>query len=228
MSAAAWLERRRRLDSLLRLQAAVMIGDSGQREAVRLLAESLADPEPELRELAAAALSEFGGDALLALPELINALQDDSPVVRRRAVRAIGFIGPAAAEGALAALIAATEDLDDSVSLQAMATLGEFGAVAAPAIPALMSAVWTGDVRRRAVSGVTLTRIGGPAVPSLIQSLSHPAAEVRAKAAHLLGQIGPAAFEARPALEALLLDGDESARKEAALALSQIDSAPAA
>jgi HEAT repeat protein len=221
-SAADWLARRRRLDSLLRLQAAVMMGDPGQVEAVRMLAEALGDSEVDVRELAAAALSDFGPDTQVALPELIKAVQDESPIVRRRALRAIGAIGVSAADDALPCLIAATEDIDDSVALQAVAALGELGPPAAPAVPALMSVVWTGDVRRRAIAGVALTRIGDAAVPSLIQSLSHPAAEVRVKVAHLLGQIGPAAVEARSALQTLAADKDEAVRNEAAAALRQI------
>ena len=57
-----------------------------------------------------------------------------------------------------------------------MATIGDLGPAAAPAIPALMSAIWTGDVRRRAVAGASMMRVGEAAVPSLIQSLGHPAA----------------------------------------------------
>lgn len=218
-----WLARRRRLDSLLRLQAAVMTGDPGQHEAVRVLAEALADPEAEVRELAAAGLAEFGPDAQIALPELIKAVQDENPVVRRRALRAIGFIGATAADDALPCLIAATEDDDEGVSMQAIATIGELGPAAAPAVPALMSAIWTGDVRRRAVAGVSLTSIGAAAVPSLMQSLSHPAGEVRAKAAHLLGRLGPAAAEARAALQGLLNDRDDATRAEAQAALKSIE-----
>lgn len=218
-----WLARRRRLDSLLRLQAAVMMGDPGQLEAVRLLAEALGDPDPHIRELAAAALSEFGPDAQLALPELIQACQDESLVVRRRAVRAIGFIGPVAADDALPMLLMATEDDEASVSLQALATLGDFGPAAAPAVPALVSALWTGDVRRRAVAGVALNRVGPAAVPSLVSSLSHPSSEVRAKVAHILGTFGLAAREACAHLRELLADRDEHVRERAAAALSMID-----
>lgn len=221
-SATDWIARRRRLDSMLRLQAAVMVGDPGQIETVRLLADALDDPEVEIREIAAAALSEFGPEARVALPELIRAVQDESPIVRRRALRAIALIGPAAAEDSLSNLIAATEDVDESVALQAVATLGEFGPPAAPAVPALVAVVWTGDVRRRAVAGVALTRVGEAAVPSLIQSLTHPAAEVRGKVAHLLGKIGPAAAEARPALQALESDRDPAVRAQAAAALEAI------
>lgn len=221
-SAVDWLARRRRLDSLLRLQAAVMIGDPGLVEAVRLLAEALGDSDTDIRELAAAALSEFGPEGQAALPELIQACSDESAVVRRRAIRAIGYIGPVASEDALPTLLAATEDEDDGVALQAIATLGELAAGAAAAVPALVSAIWTGDVRRRAVAGVALTRIGGAAVPALVQSLTHPSSEVRAKSAHLLGKIGPAAMEARSALLSLLHDRDDSVRARAEEALKAI------
>src|SRR5262245_57493638 len=219
-----WLARRRRLDSLLRLQAAVMIGDPSQTEAVRVLAEALGDPETDVRELAAAGLSEFGPEAQIALPELIKAIQDESAVVRRRALRAIGLIGPTSADDALPSLIAATEDDDESVAMQAVSTIGDLGPAAAPAIPALMSAIWTGDVRRRAVAGAAVTHIGEAAVASLMQSLEHPAPEVRSKVAHLLAQIGPAAAEARPALQNLLNDRDDAVRAEAAAALKAIES----
>src|SRR5579871_4210042 len=205
-SAADWLVRRRRLDSLLRLQAAVMVGDPGEPEAIRILAEALSDAEPEVRELASAALAEFGADAAVALPELIRAVADENPVVRRRSIRAIGVIGPKAGEEALSIVTAATDELDDSVALQAIATLAEFGPLAAPAIPALMSAIWTGDVRRRAIAGASLMRMGEAAVPFLIQSLSHPAPEVRSKCAHLLGSLGPVAREAQSALQLILND----------------------
>jgi HEAT repeat protein len=219
---ADWLARRRRLESLLRLQAAVISGDSAQHEAVRMLADSLADPEAEIRELAAAALSEFGAEAQIALPELIQATTDESPIVRRRAIRAIGFIGPIAADDALPAVIAASEDPDEGVTLQAVATMGEFGPLAITGVPAMLAAMWTGDGRKRAIAGVSLHRVGAAAIPSLMQTLTHPSAGVRIKVANVLGKMGPSAAEARPSLEPLLNDPDQSVREAATEALKQI------
>ena len=59
-----------------------------------------------------------------------------------------------------------------------------------------------------------LARIGEAAVPSLIQALARPSPEVRAKAAQVLGKIGPIA-ELRPALEPLLEDRDDGVRDAA-------------
>jgi HEAT repeat protein len=225
-SSSDWLTRRRRLDSLLRLQAAVMAGDPALHEAVRLLADALSDPEDEVREMAAAALAEFGAEAQIALPELIQATTDSSAIVRRRAIRAIGIVGPIAADDALPILIAASEDHDDGVALQAVATIGEFGPLAVTAVPTILSALWTGDVRRRAVAGVALQRVGESAIPSLVQTLVHPSPDVRAKVAHVLGKFGPAAAEAKPHLEPLLHDADDSVRAAATEALQAIAPAP--
>lgn len=219
-----WLLRRRRLDSILRLQAAVLAGDPAQREAVQLLAEALGDPEVEVREVAAGAIADFGHEARRAMPELIRATQDESPIVRRRAIRAVGIIADPeeAVDGALPAVIAATEDEDQGVALEALATLGTFGPLAETALPALLAALWTGDARRRALAGVSLVRLGAAAVPALIQALAHPAPEVRAKAATVLGKLGPPAADAKFNLEQLLTDRDESTRAAAAEALKLI------
>jgi HEAT repeat protein len=214
LTPADWIARRRRLDSLLRLQALAFGDDSGMQEAVRTFADSLSDPEVEVRELAAAGLSEFGPGAQIALPELIRAMQDESAKVRRRAIRAIGEIGPAAADDALASLIAATEDEDESVAMQAAASIGCLGDSAAPAVPALMAAIWSTEVRRRAIAGVALTRIGAAAIPALIESLRHPSRDVRIKVIHLLGSIGGHSHEARESLETLQSESDAEVRQE--------------
>jgi HEAT repeat protein len=219
-----WLLRRRRLESILRLQATASSGDSAHGDALQLLIESLDDSDNGIREVAAAALCDFGPDGGDAIPHLIRASQDDSEVVRRRAIRALGLVADPAesADEVVPALVAATEDSDPSVSMQALCTLAEFGPLAAPALPALMSAIWTGDVRRRALAGAALAHIGGAAVASLAQTLQHPSPDIRAKAAHVLGRIGQAAADAEPALQQLLADPDSGARAAAAEALRLI------
>jgi HEAT repeat protein len=219
-----WLTHRRRLDAILRLQAAVLAGDPTQNEAIQLLGEALGDPLADIREAAAGALAEIGRLARPALPEIVRATQDESPLVRRRSLRAVGMIADAeeVCDGVLETLIAATEDEDAGVALQALAELANLGPHAVSALPALVSAMWTGDVRRRAFAGVALARIGAAAVPSVIQLLSHPSADVRTKAAHVLGKIGPEAAAAASALTVALGDRDETARREAEMALGLI------
>lgn len=210
---ADWLLRRRRLDSILRLQAAAIAGDPAHQEAVRVLAEALGDPVPDVREIAVGALHEYGAEARPALGDLIRATQDESPVVRRRAVRAVADVADPNDPNVdvIPPLLAATEDPDSGVVAQAIASLGEFGPAASAAIPALMAALWTGDARRRALVGVALARIGPAAVPSVTQALTHPSPDVREKAAQVLAKIGPR-DEVRPALEPLLADPEPGVR----------------
>jgi len=50
----------------------------------------------------------------------------------------------------------------------------------------------------------SLVEIGKPAIPYLIKGLDHERGSVQYKCAKALGQLGPAAKSARPALEKLL------------------------
>jgi HEAT repeat protein len=68
----------------------------------------------------------------------------------------------------------------------------------------------------------SLGRIGAPAVPELIQTLTHPQAAQRLRAARVLARIGPDAKDAVPALIRTLEDSDMEVRKAAARALGQV------
>ena len=68
----------------------------------------------------------------------------------------------------------------------------------------------------------SLSRIGAPAVPALVDRLRHPVATQRAQAALILARIGPEAAAAVPALQQALQDLDPDVRKAAARALGQI------
>jgi HEAT repeats len=69
----------------------------------------------------------------------------------------------------------------------------------------------------------TLIRIGGPAVPALVNLLDGPDAGLRSEAVVALARIGPEAQPAVPRLIALVEnDPDEAVRKNAVRALGQI------
>ena len=65
-----------------------------------------------------------------------------------------------------------------------------------------------------------LATLGPPAVPRLIGALKYE--KLRGQVAYILGQIGPAAAPATPALAKLIADKDERVAREAALALARI------
>jgi HEAT repeat protein len=86
------------------------------------------------------------------------------------------------------------------------------------AVAALPIREW--GIRETAVDAIA--RIGEPAVPVLVQSLSDPDPGVRAQAARALARMGVAAKPAVPDLVKALHDSDEGVRIAAARALGQI------
>ena len=133
--------------------------------------------DPRYRRQAFAALADLGAAASPALPVLQRALTDRDPVVRTHAVRAIGHLGE----------------------------------VATPALPVLRQLLYfrrgprrqaQGDVRREAVIAVghlwPLTRSFLPDLIAVL--LKDSAAVVRAAAADVLGEVGPADADVLDAL----------------------------
>jgi chromosome segregation ATPase len=72
-----------------------------------------------------------------------------------------------------------------------------------------------------------LVASGAAVVPALIELLADERAAVRSWAASVLGQIGPAAQEATPALTALLIDRDAQVREASQRALNRLAEAKA-
>ncbi len=75
---------------------------------------------------------------------------------------------------------------------------------------------------RRGRAALLLGRCGRPAVPGLIRALSDPHGNVRLFAARSLGELGPDATAAIPALERLLEEDDQALRRAATDALAEI------
>lgn len=72
------------------------------------------------------------------------------------------------------------------------------------------------------VAADALSRIGKPAVPQLVQALSHPDPKIRRAATSVLARMGSEAKDAVPALVQLLDDEDASVRRSAAKTLGRI------
>ncbi len=156
----------------------------------------LGDAHEGVRAVAAAALGLL--HALDALPALAALKDDPSELVRQEVVRALGVIGGA-------------------------------GVRADPRRAGFAARVWTrgrrfGWVfgrRGRAAAAHQPDRVE-LAVATLRAALADPSSAVRVGAALALGQIGPAAAGATPALTGALRDADETVRCRAAEALGAI------
>jgi len=114
---------------------------------------------------AAYALKYAGMDGQAAVTELLAALKDDDPFVRRYVAAAIGETG-FGPERAIPALIAALDDPDADVRSQAAVALGKVGAGSITDLIGLLK----GDKREYAV--VALADIGVPAVRAVTVGLS--------------------------------------------------------
>jgi HEAT repeat protein len=149
------------------------------------------DNEPAQQE-AVGALSRLGQ---AAVPELIEALNDDDWQVRNQAAVALGAIGPEA-KAAVPALIDVLQDEDKYFRSQGALALGKIGREARAAVPALIEALEDHDEDVRREAAAALGRIGpeaSDAIAALVELLRDPRKPVRKQAIQALEGIDPKA-----------------------------------
>jgi HEAT repeat protein len=152
-----------------------------------------------------------GSDLQLELHALVGTLRGGEAAGRRRAAQALGECGPAARE-AVAPLIEALSDADYWVSEMAAVALRKITGAPNP----------ESDRRRR---GSREPGSPPPAVEKLLAAIQDPGSRWMAVVA--LGELGPAARDAVPALAEALEDRELSVRWDAAKALGKIGAAAA-
>lgn len=118
----------------------------------------------EKRIVAALAIPNFGEEAIIALPQLIqNLYYEINHEVRRSATIAIGFLGQDAHAAVPALLEVATNDNAIQVRRSAAETLGLIGDISA--IPVLASLLYTEDIGIRIESAISISKITGGDFP---------------------------------------------------------------
>lgn len=163
-----------------------------------------------------------------AIPMLVSAAVGGGPDAQLPAFGALAAIlaaHPYDAGPAVPMLLAALRRDRPDIPTIAAEILGRVGAAdhtLAARIAPVLAAEWAAGPARPL--SVALVRLGPPAVPVLIPLLSHADADIRCGAAGMLGDIGPAAAEAAPALAGLL--DDNRTRDAAEAALEQISQDP--
>ena len=166
--------------------------------------QGLVDANPLVRARTAEVLSDLGSRAKPAVPALVGALADPEEDVRHSAARALG--ATAAGEAiAVPALVRALNDPAGRVRGASAEALGEIGAVAQTAVPALVEKLKDPEVAVRVAAAKALWQLEHRAeavVPVLVQALEDPT--VRWHASFVLGEIGPEAAGAVPALVRVL------------------------
>jgi len=156
------------------------IGSFGEdaAPAVGELSAALTDTSPEVRSAAAWALGRVGPKAAQAAPAVARLLKDEQVHVRESATVALRGMGKGAAV-AVPDLIAALKDPAGTVRMSAALALGAMGAAASPAVPALIEVLDVPDQSQLTNEGVQVVR----------------------NVAYALGDIGPDARSAIPALQ---------------------------
>ncbi len=213
------------------LMCSIMVGfllgsmeANAAESSVSDLVKALKAGRESARVEAVVQLGRMGEEAAEAVPNLTKLLKDSSADLRARAAEALGKIGPAA-KSAVPELISLVTDPDKTVRREAIEAVHQIGPGPKVSIPLAVKVIEDAEpsVRMRALDA--LAERGEQAVPFLIEALENK--EARYWACLVLGEIGPEAKAAVPALTGLVGADDPQVRREATLALAGVGAASA-
>ncbi|HDZ20373.1 hypothetical protein LCGC14_0397630 [marine sediment metagenome] len=214
--------------------SALALGEMGPiaKDAIPHLIEKLTDPNVR-HDIAAEALGRMGPLADSALPALLKLLAGGKDIERAGAVLAIGRISRAPA-GLEVIADTLAHDKDPEVRLHAAIALAEIGPESIPdlaetVIPILEQAAQDEYALWRALGAFGLARLGrideGVGILTELLQGEDPAASSVSLAAELLGDLGPPARAAEPALVQATKRPDFRLQESARSALNHIRTA---
>jgi HEAT repeat protein len=204
------------------------LGSIGVEDAVRdgIVAELgrtlHTTPYSELREEAVQVLAGLGGSgsAAQAAAELIQALADDNPDVRRTAASGLGQLGQASPEILHALIVTHTDDRLWWVREEAANSLSQLGRASPDAVQAVITAFTDDDLDAPGATTPslgTLGKVGSGTVQPFIIALTDHNSDTREVAASGLGQLGQASPDVVQALIVALTDDDSRQVRRAAV-----------
>lgn len=184
------------------------------------------DKHFQVRAAAFGALAQLGKSSAQVLAALHRGLDDSEPLARLEAAKSLWALhqNPATFVPAL------TKILGTSERWQAAYALGEMGACASAAIPALARLLREERVprpfRTPPSAAFALGKIGSSAVPAVLLLLENSDARVRMNALMAFGFMGTAGRDAIPHLIRYLQDENLEVRHTTALTLAAIGAEP--
>ncbi len=208
------------------------------------VARSLPHPDEsiEVRVNAAIILGRLGINAKLSAPALASALRDENIAVHIAAIIGLENLLHSTSvkshekAGIVRILIKTMQDNQDSMRSLVISVLGKYKAQPELVVPVLISALNDSDASVRNRAALALAQVDSPASAKpdptvmtrcLIEGLHFKLAGPKVQSARALGSLGPAARKAIPDLKQALEDENGEVRSAAALAIQQIDPAPA-
>jgi HEAT repeat protein len=191
------------------------------------VAPMLRDPDRFVRASAVEILCRNSLMSSPDAPELVAALSDPDPEVRRRAATFLPYrLG---SRTVIPALVRAMTDPEPWVRLGAVRRLGSIGLPAEEALPALRRATEDPEDQIRRDAATAIRSIEAKAkdfrdeiFPRALSDLASPEADIRRNAAQTLGDFGLHSAPAVPALTRCLDDPDTRVRRAATWALAAI------
>ena len=204
-------------DTTERKAAADSLAASG-KAAVPELAAALESDSAPTRAAAAYALNEIGADAAAATPTLLEVIKDDDELVRALALSTLTQVG-LDNDILLNVLVAAVQNESGLVRDIAAESLVNIGGDAVPALGRVLKNDAADDFAKRAAARLIgdinqADEIGNDAIQSIIpiltETLDDGDSEVRIAAAKALGDFGPLADVAIPALSRSLRGDDDN------------------
>jgi HEAT repeat protein len=205
------------------------LGSAG-KPASAAIRELLKSDRQATRQAAALALAYIGDSSPEAAAILSASLGGRVDGTETQIIYALGKMGAAskAAVPALCLWLGPAVRLPHN-RLSVVSTLGQIGPDAAPAVPLLLPLLRGNDQQLRLATARALAKIDKKRLPEVVAALIDdlgvdPPGYFNSTAARALGEIGPDANDAVPALLSLLNHSYAMVRVEAARALHFIDS----
>jgi HEAT repeat protein len=210
----------------LRSQAAYALGAIGPASSDsldKLKSIAAADPDPEVRYTAVAAIAKIGPTNEAAARVVLQALKDSDSEVRYVAIQNLGefrqFYDLVA--GPLTDSLGASTDVNDA----ALKAFTKLGSAPPDAVRRIQAATKVKDYNDRIYAIEALGKIQPVAdetLPVLVECLSDSVWSVRREAAKVLGNFGEQASAGLPKIQKLLKDDDQQVRVAAAVAVWKI------
>jgi hypothetical protein len=191
-----------------------------QEARIKKILADMKSAEVDTRREAVLALAELGDRAKEGIPDLAQAVLDKDRSLRLAALDALKKLA-GDAKPAVPNLAKALSSMDAATRQKAIQVLAALGPDAQPAASALVALL--ADKEHWEPASQALVRIGKGAVPALTKGLDSSSALTRQKSARCLGEIGPDARDALPALTARAqTDASVSVREDATTAIGRI------